>query len=182
MSATESEVNATYTPNRELVVLLVNGIFKVHAKGCKSIYRDRKKANNEFPFKAASRYETVAELWDDIINENVPEQYAIRYDAVVSYYNETDFHSCLADLPDGDPGRPEPETPAKAQSAKRAAKRELASLVVEAAARVMTLTPPAGMTEDDVAKAIAHWLHHLPADRERWVATGLPKPDRSDWR
>ena len=36
--------------------------------------------------------------------------------------------------------------------------------------------------KDAVAMCAASWIHHLPADRERWVKAGLPKPNRSDWR
>jgi hypothetical protein len=68
-------------------------------------------------------------------------------------------------------------------SAKQTAKRELATLVAEAAAAmVFEHAETAGISQEDAAKAIAHWLHHLPVDRDRWVAAGLPKPDRSDWR
>lgn len=37
-------------------------------------------------------------------------------------------------------------------------------------------------TPDEIRTIASTWVHHLPADRERWVAAGLPKPDRSDWR
>jgi hypothetical protein len=34
---------------------------------------------------------------------------------------------------------------------------------------------------EDIRKMVSLWVHHLPADRARWVAV-LPAPDRSDWR
>lgn len=67
-------------------------------------------------------------------------------------------------------------------------KRELATRCVEAIAAMVK-----GLPADDpivkalggrpeVARVAAHWVHHLPADRARWVKAGLPKPNRSDWR
>lgn len=40
----------------------------------------------------------------------------------------------------------------------------------------------AHFSQEEAAVTAATWVHHIPADRERWVAMGLPRPDRSDWR
>jgi hypothetical protein len=83
-----------------------------------------------------------------------------------------------------------------ARTAKRDAKRDLATRVVLAAAEMVErldgselamlgvdVNDAKAMTEarEEVARTVSLWLHHLPADRDEWVKV-LPKPDRSDWR
>jgi hypothetical protein len=82
---------------------------------------------------------------------------------------------------------------------KAEAKRLLATMVAKAIAEMLTELANVNMAGDDQDEAdyrfinghfsqeeaaitAATWVHHIPADRERWVAMGLPKPDRSDWR
>lgn len=171
----------------DLVVFLVNGDFKVHSKGCKSLYRDRRRAGNEFEQTGTTQYETVADLWSDIIAERDIGQYPTEHDAIISYFDNTHFHSCL-DMPEGIP------TPAEGSGnrnsptpgIKRASKRLLAKYVVDAAADMLAKLADedpvfAGMDAEDAAKFVSHWLHHLPVNHDAWPAA-LPKPDRSDWR
>lgn len=94
------------------------------------------------------------------------------------------------------------QTPAKTTATgngKAEAKRLLATLVAQAIADMAAKLADTNMadttdetadyrfvnshfTQDEILKIASTWVHHIPADRERWVAMGLPKPDRSDWR
>lgn len=89
-----------------------------------------------------------------------------------------------------------PESPAPASAkngnGKAEAKRLLATLVARSIAQMLEGLPTensedskfilANFSQEEAAITAATWVHHIPADRERWVAMGLPKPDRSDWR
>lgn len=83
---------------------------------------------------------------------------------------------------DGNPSDASDPQDGKVQ--KRETKRELATRVVEAAAAMVMSELPADfpMSLEEAKSTVAHWLHHLPADRDRWQQAGLPRPDRSDWR
>lgn len=74
----------------------------------------------------------------------------------------------------------------KPVSRKAEAKRDLATRVVLAIAAMADALgdddlPVAEFGRDEVRKMVSLWVHHLPADRARWVEV-LPAPDRSDWR
>jgi hypothetical protein len=93
----------------------------------------------------------------------------------------------------------EPAATAAKGNGKAEAKRLLATMVAQAIAKMLTELADVNMagddqdgadyrfinahfTQEEAAITAATWVHHIPADRERWVAMGLPKPDRSDWR
>lgn len=169
-------------------LLMTGSEFKVHATGCKALKADLKKSSYDTPvgFSPKDEEAAVRELWDDQIRESwdgpEDEQPSVEWLRDHSYVDTVDFHSCakLGRLP----------KPPKVDAAghKRAAKTELATRAVEAIAQMVAELPAdnpivvalGGPAE--TAKCAAHWVHHLPADRERWVAAGLPKPNRSDWR
>jgi len=96
----------------------------------------------------------------------------------------TKFHGCceLDKLP-GVGGQTGPKGP----SASSIARKELATMCVEALAAMVNALPADHPVVREVGgqeKArvmVTSWIHHLPADRTRWLAV-LPKPDRSDWR
>lgn len=77
-------------------------------------------------------------------------------------------------------------------SGKAEAKRVLATLVARSIAQMLdgladensedSKAILAQFTKDECAVMAATWIHHIPADRTRWVGFGLPRPDRSDWR
>ena len=82
----------------------------------------------------------------------------------------------------------------KPKSRKAEAKRELATQIVLAIGALVAQVQDANVADDgpfaliraefdadQIAAMASLWVHHLPADRERWV-TVLPAPDRSDWR
>jgi hypothetical protein len=173
----------------KLTVLLTGDKgFEVHRTGCRDIARTKRtgKVQNEFPFEATDERSAVLDLWSDQIAEN-PDTADNEDRAYADYLPDTKFHGCCK-LPanavsvksaEGSGNRETPKA-----SAKQAAKRELATLVVEQAYKAVLkyCAENTDMTQEEAAKFVSHWLHHLPADRERWVAAGLPKPDRSDWR
>ncbi len=196
-----------------LTVFLINGDFEVHTAGCRDIARTVKsgRVGNRFNIKVGdagldpTEYAVIADLWSDIISENVPETYSTEAKAVASYADNTKFYDCVKVLePLGKPkaktgqklgtgpkaavsqpmGSGNRETPKP--SVKQAAKRDLATAVVMAAAAVAKDPGAYGLdladiSQDEAAKMVAQWLHHLPVNRDNWPAA-LPKPDRSDWR
>lgn len=98
-----------------------------------------------------------------------------------------------------EPTAPAPKTDTRNGNSKADAKRLLATHVALAIAELTSrivdtnladTTPEtaefrailASFSNDEIRSIASTWVHHIPADRERWVAAGLPKPDRSDWR
>lgn len=86
------------------------------------------------------------------------------------------------------------QAPAKPKSRKAEAKRELATQVILALGALADQIVDANIaddgpfaliraeyTADEIRAMVSLWVHHLPADRARWVEV-LPAPDRSDWR
>src|SRR5437899_6715519 len=140
-----------------LTVFLINGDFEVHTAGCRDIARTVKsgRVGNRFNIKVGdagldpTEYAVIADLWDDIISENVPATYATEAKAVASYAHSTKFHDCVKVLSPLSPAKGkhttrEPRIPmstpaedkARENRNRSAAKRELATRVAEAAARV----------------------------------------------
>lgn len=152
--------------------------------------------------------EVIMEVWDDIIRDYFLEQNPVADGeeepdyATVSwgwldkngFVDSVKFHTCLDGLPQ------QAKTAAKGASTKKSAKLELATLVAEAAGQMLadllgaSLADPeepyaasaslvkSGFRDDDeIRQCVAQWLHGLPCDRERWVASGMAIPDRSDW-
>jgi len=77
-----------------------------------------------------------------------------------------------------------PKAEAKPIKLSRDQKQQLATVIVTAAAGVMDQLDGVGLkgvSQDEAARIVSQWLHHLPVDRARWPKE-LPKPDRSDWR
>jgi hypothetical protein len=86
--------------------------------------------------------------------------------------------------PTGSQPKPTPAPAPKPTKLSREQKTQLATVIVTAAASVMDQLDGVGLkgvSQEDAAKCVAQWLHHLPVDRARWPKE-LPKPDRSDWR
>ena len=80
-----------------------------------------------------------------------------------------------------------PATPAANGKLTREQKRQLAHAIVTAADCVMDQLDGVGLKgvdQDEAARTVTQWLHHLPVDHGWFVQTMkyLPKPDRSDWR
>lgn len=146
--------------------------FEVHKPGCADIKKTQTDYAQPAAGTATSYAEMVRDLWSDQIAEHeAPDAEKDTDEWVLKHFDvDIDVKPCLRI-----PGAPK-ATPAKAVAEKRNAKRELATDLIEAVGKF------AATLSDDEKKTIAQWLHHLPADRERWVASGLPKPDRSDWR
>lgn len=187
-----TENKETPVPEMTHSFLLMNGsgVFQVHKADCPRVAADLKKSDYAaaMKFSPTSQEDAIRQLWDDQIREQAAGD-GIKGDPDVAYLfdhgyvGETKFHSCakldkiVQPKPEKDPA-----------GAKRAAKTELATRAVEAIAAMVKDLPADNPLvtalggPDEVAKCAAHWVHHLPADRERWVAAGLPKPDRSDWR
>src|SRR6266702_6559244 len=134
-----------------LTVFLINGDFEVHTAGCRDIARTVKsgRVGNRFNIKVGdagldpTEYAVIADLWSDIISENVPETYSTEAKAVASYADNTKFYDCVKVLePLGKPkaktgqklgtgpkaavSTPVARNSAPKTSAKQAAKRKLA--------------------------------------------------------
>lgn len=118
------------------------------------------------------------------------------------YTGSVQFHTCLDGL-----AQSASKTKASSETIKKATKNELATRVIEAAAALLdelfseTLTEEddepgdevraliefrenlltAFGTEEAARQCVAQWLHGMPADRDRWFASGMPIPNRSDW-
>ena len=148
-----------------------SGAFSVHKPGCAAIKKVKTDYAQPVVGTAATYADMVRDLWSDQIAEHdAPEAEKATDEWVLGHYDtDISVHSCLR--PAGKPKAAKPDV----ATARRDAKRALATRVVRAAAALNGLT-------DEEKRTIAHWLHHLPADRDEWVAAGLPKPDRSDWR
>jgi hypothetical protein len=198
----EIEVEGT-----ELRFLLMNGTsdFMIHTPSCPQLKRDLGKSAYDRPqiLVARDRYDAIAQLWDDQVSETEdrPEDiYAPspERDAFLDTHGftaATEFHRCVAKVP----GFAKTQKSAASGTVKRDAKRVLATLMVEAmASRIQEIldtniadTDPetadarailAGIGNEEIWRTVSHWIHHFPADRARWTASGMPAPDRSDWR
>lgn len=199
------------TPVDVLVLLMPSGDadFIIHEKGCKSYARDKGRSSykglQDYELtQVANQLEVIREVWSDQIAEqwdedpkNADTDYGTAPWAWLvanGYVGSVKFHSCLDGLPQ------QAKAPAKGAGAKKAAKAELAGVLIESvafmldslleanmadsedpyAAPLATIT--AGFKDDaEVRQCVAQWLHHIPADRERWAASGMAIPDRSDW-
>lgn len=158
------------------------GNFQVHKPGC----RDLKKIETDYDTPglgtASSYAEMLRDLWADQIRENdsVPDDQKTDEWVLENYDVDVTVSPCLR-IPGSAPKPTE-----KPKAVKAEAKRDLATRVVEAIADMVKSLPDdalalQGMTREEAARCASTWVHHLPADRERWVKV-LPKPDRSDWR
>jgi len=166
----------------ELRFMLVNGDFKVHAKGCRAISRDLKTSDYEKPgeLTADSQREVTLDLWDDILAEEYPEREfsSLTEQELASCASAISYHTCVKDLPDG----------WDARVTKREAKQLLAHYVLDGALTSVAdfLAHDGGIPEDEARRTVSQWLHHLNAgngeDGKRYFPEGLPRPDRSDWR
>jgi hypothetical protein len=180
----------------ELKFVLTNGEFQVHTPSCPTLKKDLKVSDYERPgtLVARDRRDAVLQLWDDQIGEDerIVDKDSPTESELAGYANGTNFHRCVNRV-----WSVAVET--KPIKVKRDAKRMLANLMVEALAAQITQildtnladtdesTADArlvlsGMDNDEIRKTVSHWIHHFPADRERWVASGMPKPDRSNWQ
>lgn len=199
VTTTDNTVTTTSTSTEFTKVryfLTYAGQTEVHAMTC-STGRTRAKNPQVSQYdpshpatdEVSSRVVFIRRFWADQIaesEEDVTEDAALM---TSSYAGATEFHKCLDFLPDGIT-----TAKVKAQAVKREAKQALATFLVTAMAAAVELMLGGdavaaeqnavvlkGMTEDEIRKAAAHWVHHLPVNRDAWPAT-LPKPDRSDWR
>lgn len=178
----------------ELRFVLDNGEFKVHTKTCPTLKRDAKVlSDGEKPgvLVALDKRDAVLQLWDDQILESdeIADKDEPTEAELLPYYGYTEFHRCVNKLFGATDEKP------KSAAVKRDSKRALATIVVEAiAAGVVAALDAepgnksadavlvlAGMDRAEALRTTSQWIHHLPADRDRWLATELPKPERSDW-
>lgn len=197
------------TPVDVLVLLMgsQSSDFVIHLNGCKSYKAQKAKSQyaglDDYQLTdVVNQLEVIRDVWDDQIREEFEEDpknegkdYATASWGWLNshgYVHSVKFHTCLDGLPQ------QAKTVAKGNSNKKAAKIELATLVAEAAGAMLAellATPDPGEPEEATAKfvrsgfkddaevkqCVAQWLHGLPCDRERWVASGMAIPDRSDW-
>lgn len=201
------------TPVTVLPILMSNGQhdFVIHRQGCKQYPAQKKRSSyaglEDYVLAGINNQrEVIMEVWSDQIHETWQEDTpkgktaADEAEAPLAWLNKhgyvtsVDFHTCLAGLPQTAKGT---GTTAKAATVRKAAKTELASLVAEAAGRVVanlldeTADFPDAATrtliysgfngDTDIAQCVAQWLHGMPTDRTRFLKV-LPRPDRSDWR
>lgn len=198
--------NPTTVPEHEIEVegqvlkfhLGIDGDFHIHTQTCPTLQRELKTSNYETAqiLAAVSRRDAVLQLWDDQIREDqdIADPDDPTEPELNGYYHATDFHRCVVKLEGF-----EATTKGKANGTSlRDSKHMLATLLVEAmAAEISRIldsnlagtaedeaearTVLSGMSNELIWKTASHWIHHFPADRNRWVASGMPAPDRSDW-
>jgi hypothetical protein len=184
--------------------------FVIHEKSCRSYKGQKAKSSyaglQDYALtQVVNQLEIIRDVWDDQIREEFEEDpknegkdYAEASWGWLNqhgYVDSVGFHTCLDGLPQ------QAKNAIKTANTKKAAKQELASLVAEATARMLaelldeaTATDPdspyassapvvtGGFKDDEeIRQCVAQWLHGLPCDRERWVASGMAIPDRSDW-
>lgn len=119
------------------------------------------------------------------------------------YVHSVMFHSCLDGLPQSSKAAAKTAT----ETIKKSTKQDLATRVAEAAAQMLDEIfserliaeedEPGDEVKDLIAfrdnciavfgsadatrQCVAQWMHGMPVLRDRWVAAGLPVPNRSDW-
>jgi len=91
-------------PTVDLVYVLVNGDFAVHAPGCKDVKRDLAKSDYSAPGRmSVTDYRAaVADLWYDQIRDDHADESELTEAEWSAYEMACDFHSCveLPGLPD----------------------------------------------------------------------------------
>lgn len=149
--------------------------YRVHAPECPGLKRDLTESGEKRAgtIVAADRDDAVALLWADEETGEVPDGAA----------SATKFHARCVNRLDGFA----PAKTAKSGSAKRDAKRELATGAILALAAYFAELPDdsaifASLTRAEAGQTMANWVHHLPANREIWAESDLPTPERSDWK
>lgn len=181
--------------------LMSSGQCEVHTPDCSTGRRHAKSSKNQYGddigrISVPSRLAFVRDFWNDQICESEEGESHWMLDSNLEssvYDGEVSFHeTCLKDLVQSIQVVEEPAPPAKPVTAKRDAKRALATLLVTALAdAVAKLDDDAnaeefaailsGMSREEAKRCASQWFHHLPVNREEWPAV-LPKPDRSDWK
>lgn len=178
--------------------------FEIHAVGCADIKRTvaKGKVQNRFNFKAETEHDAVYDVYSDQIDESVGDRYHTTDEAIEGFAADVHFNGCcqLQWAPTTTPAKSGQKLgfePGAAKSTPMASngtakltrdqKRQLAHAILTAADSVMDQLSGVGLKgvdQDEAAKTVAQWLHHLPVDHEWYVTTMkyLPKPDRSDWR
>ncbi|HLY75921.1 MAG TPA: hypothetical protein VKU80_17510 [Planctomycetota bacterium] len=202
---------ALKTPVNTLVLLMggVKNDFLIHREGCKRYAADKKRSQyagiEDYKLEEiANQREVIMEVWGDQIAEVWGEDEKLKDKDYAEaswawltkngFVTSVQFHSCLDGLPQSAAAK---ASAASAANTKRTAKTLLATLVAEAAGRVVAdlqnenvLSPSspdaaailAGFaTAPEIAQCVAQWLHGMPVDRARFLKV-LPRPDRSDWR
>jgi len=189
--------------------LLMNGgpyDWTVHSTTCKSY----KAAKAKSAYAGLDDYEisdvlnqrdVIMDVWDDQIRESFTDADGDDYAAASwgwlkknGYVDSVSFHSvCLQGLPQTSKAAAASKS---SEAIKKATKNELATRVAEAAAKLLddifdendgpeskflaALLAAFG-SEDQARQCVAQWMHGMPVDRDRWYASGLPIPQRSDW-
>jgi len=195
----------------ELRYLLSNGNFHVHSATCPQTARDLPKSDyatadggRPGTLVATTAKDAILKLWDDQLREAadtdeqredlslLPDQFLTDH----GYDAATVFHQrCLGKIE----GFQTTKAKSQGSQGKRDARRMLATLMIEAMAQKLNEILEtnladttqntkdqrfvlAGMSNEEISRTASHWVHHLPADKTRWLASGFPAPDRSDWR
>lgn len=184
---------------QDLRFVLVNGDFKVHTAKCPTLKRDLGQSDYEKAYivVGTDQRDVILQLWDDQIRENpdMVDNDNPTDDELNSggFYGATDFHRCVARLEGFGTAKA-----AKTAGTKKASKHMLATRLVEAMARELAIILDSnlagastsekeaalilmGMSNAEIRQTAANWIHHFPADRQRWVASGMAVPVRSDW-
>lgn len=208
------------TPIDALVLLMGTaeaGTYQIHLKGCKQYAAAKKRSqyNGEPDWVLegiVNRLQVVMEAWDDQVTESRKADDTLTQDqkaedptwawlAKNGYVDATEFHTCLAGLPQSSKA-----AQTKSESIKKSTRQELATRVVEQAALLLDgifardttaeevdgelpyadpfadLLVDAFGSEDAARQCTAQWMHGMPVYRDRWAATNLPIPNRSDWK
>lgn len=201
------------TPVSVLVLLMGTaeaGTYQVHLQGCKQYAAAKKRSQYNWQTDwvlegILNRQAVILEAWDDQITESRKADDDLTDDQrnedptwawlnKNGYVDATEFHTCLAGLPQSSKAA----GTAKAESIKKSTRQELATRVVERAAGLLDEIFATDATDEDTAFAVllveafgseenarqctAQWMHGMPVYRDRWAATSLPIPNRSDWK
>lgn len=184
---------------QDLRYVLAGGDFKVHTPTCPTLKRDLGKSDYEKPgiMVAANPKDAILSLWDDQIRESGdildPDDPTDEELNAAGFYNSTDFHRCVSRLD----GFGVAKT-AKTAVTKKISKQMLATRLIEVMAKEIDRILDSnlagttkgekeaalilsGMGNAEIRQTAANWVHHFPADRDRWVQSGFAVPVRSDW-
>lgn len=182
---------------QELKAVVIDGNYKVHTPTCPTLRRDLTKSGEDKPdtVVAANPRDMILQLWADQIAEaDIADPDSPTDAELEPYFGATDAHRCVSRLEGfGSSAKAE-----KNGATKKDAKQMLATRLIEAMAREIDVILDSnlagtskdevearlilsGMSNAEIRQGVANWVHHFPADRQRWARSGMAIPVRSDW-